>query len=323
MKSLPYIDAAAIAAQLSYPELLAALEQAFLQAHQVPDRMNCDIGAQWGIDARLLLMPAWRADGFLGIKCVTLHPDNPARGMPALAGLYLLLDGKTGQPLALLDAAELTAWRTAAASMLAASLLATRAPRKVLVIGAGKLAAYFIRAYWEIMQPERIGLWNRDISKAEQLISSIQLPGCTLEVAPDLEQAVRQADSISTLTSSRQPLFPGRWCRPGCHVDLVGGFAPDMREADDELLRRAVICVDSYQGALAEAGDIIDPLERGVISRADIKMELSELVTVKKPLLSAEKDLTVFKSVGTALEDLAAAVLICDRINPGQDSPCP
>ena len=312
-----------MAAQLSYPELLAALEQAFLQAHQVPERLNCDIGAQWGIDARLLLMPAWRADGFLGIKLVTLHPHNPAHGMASLQGLYLLLDGKTGQPLTLLDAAELTAWRTAATSMLAARLLSTRTLRTVLVIGAGKLANYFIRAYFEIMQPERIGLWNRDIGKAEQLISTIQLPGCRLELAPDLERAVREADSISTLTSSPQPLFPGRWCRPGCHVDLVGGYAPAMREADDDLLRRALICVDSYRGALAEAGDIINPLERGVISRADIRMELSELVAGKKPLPATEKDLTVFKSVGTALEDLAAAVLIHERINPGQDARCP
>lgn len=311
-----------MAAQLSYPQLLMALQQAFLEPHNVPERLNFDIGTQWGIDARLLLMPAWRADGFLGIKLVTLHSNNPARGMPALAGLYLLLNGKTGQPLALLDAAELTAWRTAAASMLAARLLSAQSPRNVLVIGAGKLANYFIRAYFAIMQPERICLWNRDIDKAAQLISSIQLPGCRLEVAPDLEQAVRQADSISTLTSSHQPLFPGRWCRSGCHVDLVGGYTPTMREADDDLMRRAVICVDSYHGALAEAGDIIQPLERGVITRADVQLELAELVAGKK-ILCSEKDLTVFKSVGTALEDLAAAVLTYNRLHADHSICCP
>ncbi len=315
MKQLPYIDANTMATNLSYPELLLALKQAFLQNHQVPDRLHYDIGEQWGINARLLIMPAWRADHYLGIKLATLYPDNSARGMLALAGVYVLFDGANGQPLALLDAAELTAWRTAAASMLAATHLLTRPPRNVLILGAGKLSRYFIHAYFEIIRPERILLWSREIGKAEKLAASILLNGFNLEVAYDLEQAVRQADSISTLTSSTQPLFSGAWCQPGCHVDLVGGYCPSMRDADDNLMLRAVICVDSYQGALMEAGDIIDPLSRCVIFRKDIQMELAELLSGKKPVRTVEKDLTVFKSVGMALEDLAAAILIYKKIN--------
>ena len=317
-KSLPFFDAESIADGLSYTELISALKLALTQRHSLPERMHYEIGEHWGIDARLLFMLAWRDDFYLGFKIVTLYPDNVSRGMPNLAGVYGLFDGRTGKPLAFMDGAELTAYRTAAASMFAAQCLVARPPENVLVIGAGKLSGYYINAYVEVMQPKRICLWNRDLERAEKVVGSLQLTGTDLSVASDLEAAVGEADMISTLTSSVEPVLFGAWCKPGSHIDLVGGYRPDMREADDELIGRASIYVDTYQGVLHEAGDIFEPLKRGAITQDDIKAELAELAAgdISKP--TGHKDLTVFKSVGAAFEDLAAAVLVYQKANQGE-----
>lgn len=320
--NIPYIGAESIAECLTYGALVSSLRLALTQRHSLPERMHYEIGKHWGIDARVLLMLAWRDDFYLGLKMVTLYPDNVSRGLPSLAGIYGLFDGRTGQPLAFMDGAELTAYRTAAASMLAAKCIAARLPKNVLVIGAGKLSSYFINAYAEIMHPKRILLWSRDPGKAEKVVEKIRLTGTNLSVAPDFEAAVREADMISTVTSSAQPVLFGKGCKPGCHIDLVGGYRPDMREADDELMRRASIFADTYQGVLKEAGDIIQPLERGIISQDEIKADLCELVSGKIWKQTSGKDLTVFKSVGAAFEDLAAAVLVYDKTNKG-DSESP
>jgi ornithine cyclodeaminase/alanine dehydrogenase-like protein (mu-crystallin family) len=313
VKNLPYIDADTIPDSLSYPDLIDSLKQAFIQPHIVPDRLHYELAESMGVDTRLLVMVAWGAEHYLGVKMVTLCSDNVAKGLPTLSGVYCLFDGKTGIPLAMLDGAELTAFRTAAASVLAANCLVDSVPDTVLIMGAGKLSTYYIKAYAEIMKPARVLLWNRDIGKAEAVVESLNLDGTALDVATNLEAAVSQADIISTITSSTQPLFPGTWCKPGCHLDLVGGYRPDMREVDDDLIRRAMIYVDTYQGAFDEAGDIIDPLNRGIISKKDIHADLAELVRGKDIHQDDEKDLTVFKSVGTAIEDLAAAVLVYER----------
>lgn len=313
MKNLQYFDASVISDSLSYSELLVSLKQAFAQPHNLPDRLHYEVGERLDIDTRLLVMVAWGAEHYLGVKMVTLCSDNAAQGLPTLSGVYCLFDGKTGLPLAMLDGAELTACRTAAASVLAAKCLVNSVPDTVLIMGAGKLSTYYIKAYAEIMKPETILLWNRDIGKAEAIVESLTLSDTNLDVATDIESAVIQADIISTITSSTEPLFPGTWCKPGCHLDLVGGYRSDMREVDDDLIRRAMIYVDTYQGAFDEAGDIIDPLNRGVISKQDIHADLAELVRGKDIIQDDRKDLTVFKSVGTAIEDLAAAVLVYER----------
>ncbi|MDZ4729682.1 MAG: ornithine cyclodeaminase family protein [Xanthomonadales bacterium] len=318
---LPFIGAESIADCLSYTELISSMRLALKQGHSLPERMHYEIGKHWSIDARLLLMLAWRDDFYLGFKIVTLYPDNVSRGLPNLSGVYALFNGRTGEPLALMDAAELTAYRTAAASMLAAQCLVARPAENVLVIGAGNLSRYYINAYAEIMSPKSISLWSRDISKAEKVIESMQLTGVDLRVASNLESAAGEADIISTITSSMQPVLFGAWCKPGSHIDLVGGYRPDMREADDELIRRALIFVDTYEGVLKEAGDITEPLERGIISRIDIKADLAELLAGCLPDSTNDKDLTVFKSVGAAFEDLAAAVLVFEKTNQRDSRP--
>ncbi len=313
MSSIPYIDAETIARNYSYKDLLASLKKALTQVHDVPERMHYEIGERLGLDNRLLLMVAWGAEKYLGIKMVTLCAGNEARNLPTLSGVYCLFDGSTGQPLAMLDGAELTAIRTAGASVLASTYLLQDTPDEVLIIGAGKLSSYYIKAYAEIIKPKRIVLWNRDQGKAEKVVQNIEIEGIEITSTNKLEQAVKRAEVICTITSSSQPLFSGKWVQPGCHLDMAGGYRPDMREADDDVIKRASIYVDSYQGAYAEAGDIIDPLNRGVISKQDIRAELVELVRRGSAESDDRKEITVFKSVGLAIEDLAAAVMIYEN----------
>jgi ornithine cyclodeaminase len=233
----------------------------------------------------LLLMPAWTAaaDRFLGCKLVTVFPDNAKFGRPSLHGVYLLLSGETGEPLAMLDGRALTAWRTAAASALAARYLARADASHLLMVGAGALARHLVRAHAAVRPIRTVTLWNRTRRSADALASALADTGLVVSVADDLETAAGAADIISCATLASTPLLHGAWIRGGTHIDLVGGFTAAMREADDEVVRRARIYVDTRAGALSEAGDIIDPLARGVIAAADIAGDLFDLCRCKVP----------------------------------------
>lgn len=264
-----------------------------------------------------LLMPAWTSRSavrsYLGVKVVNVFPGNSARGLPAVNGTYLLMSGETGQPLAVLDGSALTTRRTAAASALAAHFLAREDAETLLMIGAGALAPHFIAAHCCIRPIRRVLIWNRTPSAAEvlatRLSTNLGRSNIAISAISDLETGVRQADIISSATISREPLIHGEWLRSGSHIDLVGGFTSQMREADDEVVRRAAIYVDTREGALKEAGDITDPIQRGIITAADVQGELAELCGGQRAGRTTPEQITLFKSVGTALEDLAAAVL--------------
>jgi alanine dehydrogenase len=305
------IGADEVGSVLSYGALADALADAFRGETAAPARHHHTITRPGG-DATLLLMPAWTsADGsFLGCKLVTVFPDNAKRGHPSLYGLYLLLSGETGEPLAVIEARTLTAWRTAAASALAARYLARPDASRLLMIGSGALARHLVRAH-AVERPIRtVTLWNRTRQGAEKLASELSDLRPSVSIADDLEAAAREADIISCATLSNSPLLRGAWLRDGAHVDLVGGFTPAMREADDETVQRARLYVDTREGALTEAGDIVDPMARGVINPEDIVGDLSELCRRKAAGRRAQSEITLFKSVGTAIEDLAAAVLV-------------
>jgi ornithine cyclodeaminase len=264
----------------------------------------------------LLLMPAWTASGeqFLGCKLVTVFPDNAKAGRPSLYGTYLLLSGETGEPLAVLDGRVLTAWRTAAASALAAEYLARADAAHLVMIGAGAVAPHLVRAHASVRPIDRVTLWNRTRARAERLAAELRRDDRDITIADDLEAAVRRADIVSCATLSATPLVRGAWLREGTHVDLVGGFTPAMREADDAAIRRARIYVDTRVGALKEAGDIVDPIRRGVISEADVQGDLFDLCRGTAPGRTTAAEITLFKSVGTAIEDLAAAVLVWRQV---------
>jgi alanine dehydrogenase len=260
----------------------------------------------------LLLMPAW-ADGdaaALGVKLVTVMPGNRDRDRPTVNAIYVLLDRVTGEPLAVIDGEALTLCRTAAASLLAARYLARADARNVLVVGTGRLAPYMARAHCHGRDVTRLRIWGRNGVGAQTLAQMLRDEGLPAQAVDDLEQSVREADIVSCATTATAPVVRGAWLSPGCHLDLVGGFRRSMREADDAAVSRARVYVDTYAGALSEAADIVDPIERGVIARSDVLGELAQLVSGAAEGRTAPGDITLFKSVGTAIEDLAAARLL-------------
>jgi len=313
-KPLRIVTADDIAATLTYPRLIEALHAAFTSSITAPARHHHTL-PQPGRDATLLLMPAWKTDGapderFLGCKIVTVFPDNAATGDPSLHGNYLLMSGATGAPLALMDARALTAWRTAAASALAASFLAREDAEHLVMIGAGALAPHLVRAHMAVRPIKRVTLWNRTHGHAVSLAFGLAVTGVEAMIADDLATAVAEADIISCATLATEPIVRGQWLKPGAHVDLVGGFTPKMREADNDAIKRARVFVDTRAGALKEAGDMVIPLRRGVIRLKDIRGDLFDLTRGKVKGRTSERQITLFKSVGSAIEDLAAAVLV-------------
>jgi alanine dehydrogenase len=300
-----------IARALSYPALIDALAAAFRGDFAVPARHHHTIPGAGG-NATLLLMPAWTEseEKYLGCKVVTVFPGNAAQGKPSLYGSYLLLSGESGEPLAVMDGRSLTAWRTGCASALAARYLARADAAHLVMVGAGALVPHLVRAHMSVRPIAKVTLWNRTRSRAVQAAFALAVTGTEVEVTDDLEAAVKTADIVSCATLSAEPLIRGAWLKKGAHVDLVGGFTPKMREADDETIRRARVYVDTRAGAMREAGDIVQPLRRKVLSKDDIAGDLFDLCRGKVKGRRRKDEITLFKSVGTALEDLAAAMLV-------------
>jgi ornithine cyclodeaminase/alanine dehydrogenase-like protein (mu-crystallin family) len=311
--------AAEIDAALNFPDLIDALSVAFRGGTIAPARHHHAI-AREGADATHLLMPAWTAPGaqggaYLGVKIVNVFPDNGARNLPAVLGTYILQSGETGAPLAAMDGTRLTHWRTAAASALAARFLARADARRLLIVGAGALAPFLARAHAAVRGIEEVTIWNHRAAGAEKLAASLTGQSWRVRVAENLQEAVRAADVISCATLSKAPLIEGAWLRPGQHVDLVGAFNLAMREADDEALRRARIFIDT-EAALSEGGDVAVALRSGAIERAHVVADLGALCRGGAGRTGAD-EITLFKSVGAALEDLAAAMLVWRKIAPG------
>lgn len=260
----------------------------------------------------LLLMPAWSdgEQGALGVKLVTVMPGNRERDLATVNAIYVLFDRAGGEPRAVIDGEALTLCRTAAASLLAARHLARADAENVLIVGTGRLAPYMARAHCHERKVTRLRVWGRNGVGAQTLAQMLRDEGLPAQAVDDLEQAVREADIVSCATTATAPVVHGAWLSAGCHLDLVGGFRRSMREADDAAVARSRVYVDTYAGALAEAADITEPLERGVIARGDVLGELAELVRGYVPGRTSPSDITLFKSVGTAVEDLAAAQLL-------------
>ena len=307
------IDAGSLESALDFPTLINRLDDAFRQGATVPVRHHHGVPVPGGSDGMLLLMPAWRVGDRIGIKIVTVFPDNAQRALPSVLGSYLLLDANTGQPQALLDGRSLTLRRTAAVSALAARYLARDDAATLLMVGTGALAPYLVRAHAAVRPLQRVLVWGRDRAKAALLCGQLADLGVPVDVAEDLAQAVPQADIVSCATLSRQPLVQGQWLRPGAHVDLVGGFTPQMREADDTAISRAVVYVDTRDGALKEAGDLTQPIAAGILTPEAVRGDLADLARGRVGGRTEARAITLFKSVGTALSDLAAAELAADR----------
>ena len=303
---LRFYSAADVARALDFQRLADALADAFARGAEVPLRHAHALSP----GDSLLLMPAWSASA-LGVKLVTVVPGNAARGAATVNAIFVLLDRETGAPQAVIDGEELTLRRTAAASALAARHLARADATNLLLVGSGRLAPYMARAHFALRpQLARVRVWGRSDQRAQTTAQLLRDHGLPVEVAHDLESAARTAHIITCATTSTQPLVHGAWLAPGTHLDLVGGFRPAMREVDDAAVARARIVVDTWAGALAEAGDLVEPIARGVITRDSVVAELAQLVRGEKTGRRDDDEITLFKSVGTALEDLAAAELV-------------
>ena len=315
---MQFFDGAAVDRALSYPALVDVLEAAFRTGAIAPLRHHHAIALDGRPEATLLLMPAWQASApgaatagrYLGVKSVTVFPDNASRGKPAVFGTYLLFSAETGETLAVMDAARLTAWRTGAASALASRYLSRPDSQRLLMVGAGVLAPQLIRAHASVRPIREVAIWNRSAPRARDLAARLADTGLAITVADDLETAVRAADIVSTATISSEPLVHGAWLRPGTHVDCVGAYRPGMRETDDEVVRRARIFVDTRTGAFGEAGDILQPIKSGVIGKEAVLADLFDLTRGTATGRQTPEEITLFKSVGAAIEDLAAAVAV-------------
>jgi alanine dehydrogenase len=299
---------------LDFPSLIAALREMFRDGAEVPPRHHhaIDPPGPGERPGTLLLMPAWREGEVLGVKIVTVFPDNARRSLPSVYGTYLLLDGATGAPKAVLDGTALTLRRTAAASALAASHLARADSAVHLMVGTGALAPYLIAAHRAVRPICETRIWGRDPRKAAALAASLAASGIPAVAVPALAETAATSDIITSATLSTTPLVRGAWLKPGAHLDLVGGYRPDMRETDDDAIRRARIFVDT-EAALHEAGDIVQPLQSGVLAPDGIAGDLFGLVRGTCHGRRGADEITLFKSVGTALEDLAAAKLAFGR----------
>lgn len=313
------VSAEEVASALPWGALIKRLEQAFRDGVESPPRHHHAIARHDG-EATMLLMPAWQNDGYIGMKMVNVFPQNAAHGLPAISGIYVLCDGANGQPLACIDGSELTRRRTAAASALAAGRLAAEDAGTLLVVGTGKLAPMLIEAHAAVRPIRHLRVWGRNPDKARALAERYRdyRGGLTAfessAVAEELAAAATQAQVISCATLSHEPLIRGDWLSPGAHLDLVGAFRPDMRETDATCLSRGEVFVDTYAGARGEAGDLLCAEAEGVFRFEDIRADLTELIRGQRPGRSGAESITVFKSVGASLEDLAAAVEVWEHV---------
>ena len=267
----------------------------------------------------LLNRAAW-IDGLgIALKSVTVYPDNPAKAppLPSVQGSVLLFDEATGAPSALIDGILVTKWKTAGDSVLGAKLLAREDSRELLICGAGTVARNLVAAYREMFPAiDRIRIWNRTPEKAEGLAAELAGEGPPVAAAGDLAEAAGTADIVSTATMAVEPFLRGEWLKPGAHVDLIGAYRPDMREADDALLKRGELFVDSYETTIGHIGEIEIPLRAGTIARGDIRGDLADLVAARAGR-SGPEAITVFKNGGGAHLDLMVAELIRRTVEAG------
>jgi len=309
---LKVYDRENVASSLQYGILIEALRKAFSSKITAPERVQHTIKNKNGSDASLLLMPAWKIGEHIGIKIVSVFPENTTNNMSAVHANYFLMNANDGKPVAVMDGSELTLRRTACASALAADYLVKKNVDTLLMIGTGNLAPHMIKAHCVVRNYSRILIWGRNEEKAKRLALSLNIKDKEIVAKNDLKEAINVADVISCATLTQKPLIMGDWIKPGQHLDLVGAFTPDMAEADSKAIAMSKIVVDTYEGALSESGELINALKEGRIKKKHILSDLRELVLEEKNIRKDSNDITLFKSVGTALEDLAAAELVIE-----------
>lgn len=306
---MKHFDETATREPLAFARLVPALRAAFAAEAHVPPRHVHSIETAGADKGTVLIMPAWSDAGFLGIKTINVFPGNSARGLPGLHATYVLYDAHTGVPLAMMDGNELTARRTAAASALGASFLARSDARRLLVLGTGRVARLLPAAHASVRPIDEVRVWNHRPEGAEALAARWRAEGFNARATTDLEAAVGEADIVSCATLATKPLVRGEWLAPGSHLDLIGSFTPGMREADPRCFEGARTFIDTTE-ALQKAGELLDAIAAGTLRADAVQGTLAALCRGERAGRADREERTVFKAVGSALEDLTAATLV-------------
>lgn len=299
------ISAAELAKVAPYGAIVEALRDGFKADITTPVRHHHETSPV----STLLLMPAWSRE-WTGLKTVIVKSDNAAKNLPTVQASYLLIKNETGETVAIMDGTELTRRRTAAASALAADYLARPDASTFVLVGAGALGGHFVRAHAAVRPIKRVYIYNRSPEKAATLAAELKIDGFDASAVSDLEAAVRQADIVSCVTTSTTPIVRGEWLKPGAHVDLAGAFRPTMRETDGDVVARSRVYVDTKEGALSEAGDLLQARDEGKFDFAKVQGDLFDLCRETVKGRGSPQEITLFKSCGTALEDLATAIMV-------------
>jgi alanine dehydrogenase len=296
-----------------YPSVVDAIARMYASGCDAMDRMIMCQPTADGDEGDFLMQPAWIRGRAFGIKIANVFPANEKRGKPSILGVYVLFDGNSGELLACIDGPAETMIKTSCNSAVASRLLARANAKTMLMMGAGKLAPYLIAAHASVRPIRRVFIWNRTPDKARALAERLNRPGFEVRATTDAAAAAAEADLISCATYAAEPILLGKWLKPGAHVDLVGSYRPDLRESDDEVIRRAGrLYVDARFSTVEIAGDVTEPLKRGIIRTADI-IDLFELAQGMRPGRTGDSDITVFKSGGGGHEDLATALMLYER----------
>ena len=306
-----FVGAGEIRAVLNFPILVAALEA----GHRRP-KIEIQDGYLGSEKVQYFVRHAVERGRYMASKLITSFPSNLTTGtLPAVQAVLVLFDGTNGRPLAVMDGTEITYWRTAADSALGASILAPAGPSTLLVVGAGEMSRWLVGAHRAVRPSlRRVLIWNRSKERATKVATSLTQEGIEAEAIEDLAAATRLADVICTCTRSHAPLVLGSHLRPGVHLDLVGGYTPQTREADDEAARRALVFVDRRESAFGGVGDILQPIANGAIRETDVLGDLYDLVGGVVPGRRSPDDITFFKNAGGGHLDLMTAELVFRQI---------
>lgn len=298
-----------IAGLLDYKKLIEALREVFQSDYTMPLRHHHFYETPAGDENTLILMPVWNSQ-YMGTKQVIVAPANAKENKPSIFAQYILSNSQTGESLAMMNATEITARRTACTSALAASYLCREDAENLLIVGGGKVAQHLAQAHLSVRDFKKVSVWMRNPSKMEAFAGSLKTQGIPAEAVTDLEESARQADLISCATPTKTPIIKGEWVKPGTHLDLMGSYKPDTRETDDDAICKSSIFVDSRAGALHESGELALPIAAGIITEKDVKADIVELIKGIHPGRTSSEEITLFKSAGLAIEDLAAALLV-------------
>ena len=305
---MKYFDMKAIQTALPYPLLVEALAQGLQQFAQTPARSffspNQDASC-------VMIMPAWRPHQMMGVKLVSVWPENNAKGESAVSAVYVVISCLDGRPLAVLDGTELTLRRTAAAAALAAKRLARENSETLAVLGTGSLSVPLVQAHTDTMRLKNVLVWGRQFHKAQRVVNQLKELGIEVRAMGDLEETLALSDVVAVATTATEPFLKAAWVKPGTHISLVGAFTPQMAEAEPVLMARSQLFADCRASVLEKGGEVFQAIEQGLVLYSDIIADLAELTAqLDRSWRHDGQAITVFKSVGFALLDLIAAELV-------------